>query len=57
MRHEHGVKAIRDSAITAPVVRDGGEVVASTPEEFGRTISTEVALWGKVARKMGIKSA
>jgi tripartite-type tricarboxylate transporter receptor subunit TctC len=35
--------------------RDGADVVASTPEQFGAALKAEIAKWTKVAKAAGIK--
>jgi len=35
--------------------RDGADVVASTPEQFGAALRAEIAKWTKVAKAAGIK--
>jgi hypothetical protein len=37
------------------IVRDGGDVIASTPEEFGAHFRTEVARYAKVIKAGNIK--
>ena len=46
--------------ITAPDVkarfaRDGGYVIASSPDEFGRFMRAETVKWAKVVKAAGIK--
>ena len=36
--------------------RDGADVVASTPEQFGAVLKSEIAKWTKVAKAAGIKA-
>lgn len=36
------------------ILEGGGEVVASSPEEFAATIKSEMAKWGKVIEDAGI---
>jgi tripartite-type tricarboxylate transporter receptor subunit TctC len=54
--NEHVVKAARAPEVSARVINDGVEVVASTPDAFRATIATDTALWGKVIREMKIKA-
>ncbi|HEV7803507.1 MAG TPA: tripartite tricarboxylate transporter substrate-binding protein, partial [Burkholderiales bacterium] len=34
----------------------GGEVAASTPEQFGAYVRTEAAKWGKLIKTLGLKA-
>ncbi len=54
--NEHIVKAARTPDVSANFARDGSEVIASTPEYFRKLIATEIAMWGKVIREMGLKA-
>jgi len=44
-------KQIRDAFFNA-----GSEVIGSSPEEFSRTIKSELAKWGKIIKDAGIKA-
>jgi len=55
--NEHIVRAARAPDINERFAREGAEVVASTPEYFRKVIATDIALWSKVIREMGIKAA
>lgn len=44
-------KQIRDAFFNA-----GSEVIGSSPEEFSRTIKSEIAKWGKIIRDSGIQA-
>ena len=55
--NEHIVKAARAPDISERFVREGAEVVASTPEYFRKVIVAETALWNKVIVEMGIRAA
>ena len=46
---------LRSPEVTERLANDGGTVVASTPEEFGRYIRAETEKWAKVAKSAGIK--
>ena len=58
------IGAVRDeiaSILESPDVKErlpslGFEVVASTPEDFGRRIKVETETWGKVVRAANIKA-
>ncbi|OGA39095.1 MAG: hypothetical protein A3G24_14105 [Betaproteobacteria bacterium RIFCSPLOWO2_12_FULL_62_13] len=54
--NEHVVKAARAPEVNERVVREGAEIVASTPEAFRATIAVETALWAKVIKEMGIRA-
>jgi tripartite-type tricarboxylate transporter receptor subunit TctC len=49
------VKALRDPAIAGPLVTNGFEVVASTPEEFGVRLRNDVAKFDDIVKKSGAK--
>ncbi len=49
------VKALRDPAISGPLVANGFEVVASTPEEFGVRLKNDVAKFEDIVKKSGAK--
>ena len=54
----HGLAA---EALKAPemrdfIARDGGDVVASTPEELGAHLRSEIARYAKVIKAGGIKA-
>jgi tripartite-type tricarboxylate transporter receptor subunit TctC len=46
---------IRAPGVADRLAADGSDVVASTPEQFGALIKTELARWAKVVRDSGIK--
>ena len=50
------VKAARTAEVRERVAREGGEVIAGTPDSFRATLAAETALWAKVVREMGIKA-
>lgn len=51
----HIVKAMRAPGMADRLAADGNDVVASTPEQFGALIKTELARWAKVVRDSGMK--
>jgi tripartite-type tricarboxylate transporter receptor subunit TctC len=53
--NEVTVKALRSSEIRERMNQIGFDVVASTPEEFGRFMQAEVERWTKVVERGGIK--
>jgi tripartite-type tricarboxylate transporter receptor subunit TctC len=54
--NEHIVKAARTPDVSEHFTREGSEVIASTPEYFRKLIVSDIALWGKVIREMGLKA-
>jgi len=50
------VKALRSPEIRERMTQIGFDVVASTPEEFGRFMQEEVSRWTRVVQKGGIKA-
>jgi tripartite-type tricarboxylate transporter receptor subunit TctC len=53
--NEASVKALRSPEIAERMKQIGFDVVAGTPEEFGRFMQEEVARWTKVVQRGGIK--
>lgn len=53
--HKETVAILRTAEITDRLARDGGEVVASTPEAFAAYIRTETEKWAKVAKAASIQ--
>jgi len=50
-----------DSALRSPEMRDrlaaeGSEAVATSPQEFGKFIASEIAKWAKVVKEAGVKA-
>ena len=52
---KEAVAVLRSPDIVERLARDGGEVVASTPEEFGAYLRAETEKWAKVARATGLQ--
>jgi len=53
--NEATVKALRSPEIRERMGQIGFDVVASTPEEFGRFMSEELNRWTSVVQKGGIQ--
>jgi len=53
--HDAAVKALRSSDIGERMNQIGFDVVASTPEEFGKFMKDEVDRWTRVVKRGGIK--
>jgi tripartite-type tricarboxylate transporter receptor subunit TctC len=53
--HDATVRALRDPTIRERMTQIGFDVVAGTPEEFGRFMKQEVDRWTAVVNKGGIK--
>jgi tripartite-type tricarboxylate transporter receptor subunit TctC len=49
-------KALKIPAVQERLTEMGVQVMASSPEDFGKFIGTEVNRWGKVVRENGIKA-
>jgi tripartite-type tricarboxylate transporter receptor subunit TctC len=49
------VKALRSPEVSERIAREGADVIASSPEEFGVLIKTEIAKWAKVVKDNGLK--
>ena len=52
--NEHILKVLRSPEVMEKIQNEGGEVIASSPEQFKKTISTEVSQWSKVIQQAGI---
>jgi tripartite-type tricarboxylate transporter receptor subunit TctC len=50
------VKALRSPDVSERMKQIGFDVVAGTPEEFGRFMQQEVDRWTKVVQRGGIKA-
>ena len=48
-------KAQKDPAVNERLVKQGMQVLESTPEEFSRYIVEEIAKWAKVVKASGAK--
>ena len=53
--HKDAVAVLRTPDTVERLARDGGEVVAGTPEEFGAYLRAETEKWAKVAKATGIQ--
>jgi tripartite-type tricarboxylate transporter receptor subunit TctC len=49
-------KALKIPAVQERLTEMGVQVMASSPEDFGKFIGNEVNRWGKVVRENGIKA-
>jgi tripartite-type tricarboxylate transporter receptor subunit TctC len=52
--NQAAVKALRSPDVAERMTQIGFDVVASTPEEFGRFMQEEVGRWTKVVQRGGI---
>jgi tripartite-type tricarboxylate transporter receptor subunit TctC len=48
-------RVIRQPETKERIASEGGDIVASTPAQFGDFIASELAKWGKVAKQSGAK--
>jgi tripartite-type tricarboxylate transporter receptor subunit TctC len=53
--NEATVKALRSPEVSERMAQIGFDVVASSPEEFGKFMRDEVSRWTRVVQKGGIK--
>ena len=53
--NDASVKALRSPDIRERLTQIGFDVVASTPEEFGKFMKEEVDRWTRVVQRGGIK--
>lgn len=51
----HIVKAMRAPGVADRLAADGSDVIASSPEQFGALIKTEIVRWARVVRESGMK--
>jgi tripartite-type tricarboxylate transporter receptor subunit TctC len=54
--HAALVKVLSDGDVRAKIEEQGADVVASSPQECGRFLRTEIDRWGKVIRDNGIQA-
>jgi tripartite-type tricarboxylate transporter receptor subunit TctC len=47
--------ALKDATVRERLVRDGAEVVGSTPDEAAHFLKAEIARWGAVVKSAGLK--
>jgi tripartite-type tricarboxylate transporter receptor subunit TctC len=52
----HIRNTLRTPEMTERLAREGIEVVASTPDEFGKFLRVELAKWAKVVKEAGLKA-
>jgi len=52
--NQESARALRGAEVKGRILDGGGEVVASSPEEFAAKIKSEMAKWGKVIKDAGI---
>lgn len=51
---DHIVKALRSSDLGERFAREGAEIIASSPAQFGAHLKSELARWAKVAKEAGL---
>ena len=51
----HIRNVLRTPEMKEPFLREGAEVIASTPEEFGKFLRLELAKWARVVKETGLK--
>jgi len=49
------VKALRSPDMSERIAREGAEVIASNPEQFGTYLKSEIVKWAKVVKDNGLK--
>ena len=50
------VRMLQDPALREQLSREGSDPLPSTPEEFAKTIATDIAKWAKVVKAAGVKA-
>jgi len=53
--HAEIVKAMRSPEVLSRLTAEGAQVVASTPQEYGARIRTDIEKWAKVIKQAGIR--
>ncbi|HEY0336672.1 MAG TPA: tripartite tricarboxylate transporter substrate binding protein [Burkholderiales bacterium] len=53
--HAEIVKAMRSPEVLSRLTAEGAQVVASTPQEYGARIRTDIDKWANVIKKAGIR--
>jgi tripartite-type tricarboxylate transporter receptor subunit TctC len=53
--HAVAIRVLKEPAVQAHFLGDGGEPVGGTPEEFAAVIRADLQKWGKVVREIGLK--
>jgi tripartite-type tricarboxylate transporter receptor subunit TctC len=53
--HGLAADALKSPELRDAITRDGGDVIASTPEEFGAHLRSEIARYAKVIRSAHIR--
>jgi tripartite-type tricarboxylate transporter receptor subunit TctC len=46
---------LRSRDVAERIAREGADVIASSPEEFGSLIKADIAKWAKVVKENGLK--
>lgn len=54
--HAEIVKTLQDPAVRNRFSNEGADIVGSTPQEFTRFVSAEIAKWTKVVKAAGLKA-
>ena len=49
------VKALRAPDVAERIAREGADIIASSPVEFGGYMKTELAKWAKVVKDNGLR--
>ena len=49
-------QAMHTSDLAERFAREGTDVIAGTPAQFGSVIKTEIARWGKVTKAAGLRA-
>jgi len=50
------VKALNDPEVKKRLLENGAEAMPGTPDQFGKTLRSEIAKWGKVVKAANIKA-
>jgi tripartite-type tricarboxylate transporter receptor subunit TctC len=52
----HMRNALRTPEVAQRLLREGAEVVASTPDDFAKFLRVELAKWARVVKEAGLKA-
>ncbi|HTN26716.1 MAG TPA: tripartite tricarboxylate transporter substrate-binding protein, partial [Burkholderiales bacterium] len=50
------VKALNDPEVKKRLLENGAEAMPGTPDQFAKTLRSEIAKWGKVVKAANIKA-
>ena len=54
--HKEIITVLQIPSVRSRLMDEGGDVVGSTPEQYGKAIRTELAKWTRLVKAAGIKA-